>query len=139
MTTRVKITLGDLEFVARLESAEAPETCALFQSMLPYQATMVHACWSGEAGVILLADVERAPQIENATSHPSVGDILFYAGGRSEPKILFPYGSAEFTSKVGLLAGNHFLTIEENREQLGQVDRLLLWQGAQNVMFEIAD
>jgi hypothetical protein len=36
----------------------------------------------------------------------------------------------------GPLAGNHFLTIVEGREQLGEVGRLLCWEGAQDISFE---
>ncbi|HEY1017215.1 MAG TPA: DUF3830 family protein [Herpetosiphonaceae bacterium] len=137
--SKIRITLGDLEFMGRLEGLRAPATCDVFRSMLPYHTTIVHSCWSGEAGVILLGQDESRPQVENATSYPAPGDLLFYAGGQSEPKILFAYGSTQFGSKIGPLAGNHFLTIEGNRERLADVDQLLLWKGAQDISFELAD
>jgi len=34
------------------------------------------------------------------------------------------------------LAGNHFLTIVEGREQLRQLGNKVLWEGAQDVLFE---
>jgi hypothetical protein len=36
----------------------------------------------------------------------------------SETELLFAYGSSRFASKVGQLAGNHFLEIIAGRERL---------------------
>jgi hypothetical protein len=75
---------------------------------------------------------------ENATSYPAPGEILFYPGGYSETEILVPYGPTRFASKLGQLAGNHFLTVIESREQLREMGRLVLWEGAQDIVFEPA-
>ena len=40
-----------------------------------------------------------------------------------------------FASKVGQLAGNHFLTIIERAELLPELGRLTPWQGAQPIEF----
>jgi Protein of unknown function (DUF3830) len=69
-------------------------------------------------------------------SYPAAGELLFYPGGLSEVEILFPYGATCFASKMGQLAGNHFATIEEGREQLPELGRAILWEGAQDVSFE---
>lgn len=76
---------------------------------------------------------------ENHTSHPSVGDILFYPGGYSETEIILAYGSCCFASKMGQLAGNHFLTVVEGREALRALGTRVLWEGAQPIVFELAD
>jgi hypothetical protein len=76
---------------------------------------------------------------ENHTSHPSRGDILLYPGGFSETEILFAYGSAHFASKMGQLAGNHFLTVIEGQENLEALGKLVLWQGAQDILFELVE
>jgi hypothetical protein len=73
---------------------------------------------------------------ENANSYPAAGEILLYPGGLSEVEILFPYGATCFASKMGQLAGNHFATIEEGREQLPELGRIVLWEGAQPIVFE---
>lgn len=75
---------------------------------------------------------------ENATSHPAPGQLLFYPGGLSETEILVPYGSCLFASKVGQLAGNHFATIDERLDDLAELGRATLWQGAQDIAFEEA-
>ena len=89
--------------------------------------------------------VPRAPvtdsgaERENHTSRPLPGDILFYPGGISEPEILVPYGTASFASKVGPLAGNHFLSIVEGQEDLARFGHKVLWEGAQDILFELRD
>jgi len=134
--TLLRITAGPFQFTARMEDEAAPRTCAAFRALLPYRQKLIHARWSGEACWIPLGDFDLGVDYENHTSHPSRGDILFYPGGLSETEILFPYGSARFASKVGQLAGNHFLTIVEGGEQLYELGRLVLWQGAQDIVFE---
>ena len=73
---------------------------------------------------------------ENHTSYPGPGQILLYPGGFSETEILFPYGGTCFASKLGQLAGNHFLTIVAGNEHLRELGRLVLWEGAQDILFE---
>ena len=132
----LRITAGPFVFTAQLEEESAPETCAAFRQLLPYRQKIIHARWSGEACWIPLGEFKLGVGFENHTSHPSRGDILFYPGGYSETEILFPYGSACFASKMGQLAGNHFLTIVEGREQLADMGKLVLWEGAQDIVFE---
>ena len=74
---------------------------------------------------------------EHTTGEPAPGAILFYPGGISETEILFPYGTARFACVKGPLAGNHFLTIVEGRESLTELGRLLGWEGAQEISFEV--
>lgn len=132
----VRITVGPLVFAARLETAAAPRTCAAFRRLLPYRQQIIQARWSGEAGWIPLGDLDLGLGPENATSEPAPGELLLYPGGISETEILFPYGSARFASKVGPLAGNRFLTVVDGREALPELGRRLLWQGAQEIVFE---
>jgi hypothetical protein len=97
--------------------------------------------WSGEGcwvplGDWVLEDGEGKVSFENATSHPAPGDILFYPGGYSETEIIMAYGACCFASKLGQLAGNHFLTITEGRENLRTLGVKVLWEGAQDILFE---
>jgi hypothetical protein len=102
--------------------------------LLPYHQKVIHARWSGEAAWIPLGDFDLGVGYENHTSHPSRGDLPFYPSGISETEILFPYGSALFASRMGQLAGNHFLTVIEGRERLAEMGRLVLWHGAQDII-----
>ncbi|MGC4193192.1 MAG: DUF3830 family protein [Thermomicrobiales bacterium] len=131
----LRITVGDLEFQAQYEDA-APQTVAAFDAVLPFRQKLIQARWSGESGWVPLGDYQLGVGLENATSYPSPGEILFYPGGYSETEILFPYGRTCFASTLGQLAGNHFLTIVEGREQLREAGRRIVWEGAQEIVFE---
>ena len=116
-----------------MELENAPRTCERFETLLPLINKVIHSRWSGEAVWIPLGDFDMGLDFENHTSHGSKGDILLYPGGFSETEILLVYGSSRFASKMGQLAGNHFLTIVEGREDLEAMGELVLWQGAQDV------
>ncbi len=139
--TRIRITAGGHHFVAETHP-DAPNTVAAFMKLLPYRQQLIHVRWSGEGCWVPLGDQQfehdgKALGFENHTSHPSVGDILFYPGGYSETEIILAYGACSFSSKMGQLAGNHFLTIVEGKEHLPALGRKVLWEGSQPVLFEI--
>jgi hypothetical protein len=119
------------------EPNAAPLTCARFESMLPYRERLIHVRWSGEACWIPLGGLDLGVGYESATSYPAPGQLLFHSGGISETEILLAHGSVRFASKVGQLAGNHFLTIVEGAEHLTELGRLTLWQGAQPIEFTL--
>jgi hypothetical protein len=135
--TDLRILVGEeFEFIGRLEEEDAPLTCAAFSKLLPFQNKLIHARWSGEATWIPLGDFNVGVDFENHTSYPSAGQLLLYPGGLSETEILFPYGSVSFASRVGQLAGNHFLTIVSGNDQLKALGRKILWEGALDIIFE---
>ena len=136
--TTLTITAGPHEFSARMEEERAPKTCAAFQELLPFESKLIHVRWSGESCWVPMGDFETGLPFENHTSHPAPGEILWYPGGCSETEILFPYGGCMFSSIVGQLAGNHFLTIESGAEHLRELGELTLWEGAQDVVFRSA-
>ena len=131
----LRITAGPLEFGADWVEA-APKTCAAFAERLPFRNKIIHVRWSGESAWIPLGDMETSITFENHTSHPAPGEILLYPGGYSETEILFPYGGTCFSSIVGQLAGNHFLTVVEGREHLRPLGEHVLWHGAQDIVFD---
>ncbi len=131
----VSITAGEFTFGARFEPA-APLTVARFRSLLPYRERIIHVRWSGEACWIPLGALDLGLGYENATSYPAPGQIILHPGGISETEILLAYGSVQFASKVGVLAGNHFLTITDGLDRLAELGRAVLWRGAQEIVFK---
>src|SRR4051812_14702682 len=134
---RLRMLVGTgLHFELHLETDAAPKTCAAFVAALPFRGKLLQARWSGEAAWIPLGDRNFGVSFENHTSHPLPGQILLYPGGYSETEILVPYGSTMFASKLGQLAGNHFATVVAGREQLAELGRRVLWEGAQDVVID---
>ena len=136
--TPLKITAGPYTFDARLETELAPKTSAAFAAVLPFESQIVHVRWSGEGVWIPLGDRDFGVSYENHTSHPAPGQILLYPGGISETEIILAYGAVDFASKMGQLAGNHFLTLTSGLENLPLLGKLVLWEGAQTIRFELA-
>jgi hypothetical protein len=136
--TMLSIVAGPYTFAARMEEEAAPKTCAVFRRLLPYKERIIHVRWSGEGCWIPLGDLDLGLGYENHTSHPAPGQIILYPGGISETEILLAYGGVSFASKVGQLAGNHFLTITEGGENLAALGKLCLWKGAQDIVFDLA-
>ena len=135
----LRITAGPFAFTARLEEEAAPNTCAAFRGLLPYRQKLIHARWSGEACWIPLGEFALGVGFENHTSHPAPGDVLFYPGGYSETELLIAYGACSFASRMGPLAGNHFMTLLDSRDRLRALGRRVLWEGAVDVLFEADD
>lgn len=133
----IEIVVGDLHFAAKLLDDRAPKTCAAFRALLPFSQKLIQARWSGEAAWIPLGDFDLKVPLENATSYPSRGDILFHPADASETEILFPYGSCVFASKVGVLPGSHFMTLTMGLEHLPELGRRVLYEGAQPVSFTV--
>jgi hypothetical protein len=137
MRERISVTVGEtFRFTAELQDDAAPETCAAFRKIMPYRNKLVHCRWSGEGCWIPLGDYKLGVGYENHTSHPAPGELLWYPGGISETELLFAYGDVMFSSKMGQLAGNHFLTIVEGLEQLPAMGRRVLYEGAHEIVFE---
>ena len=135
---RLKIAAGPFTFGGRLETEAAPNTCAAFVRSLPFVSQIVHVRWSGEGVWMPLGDLDFGVGYENHTSYPAPGQMILYPGGISETEILLAYGGVRFASKVGQLAGNHFLTIVEGAENLYELGRTTLYKGAQPIRFEPA-
>ncbi|NYE26994.1 DUF3830 family protein [Pigmentiphaga litoralis] len=135
MSKRIRMTAGGYTFIAETHP-DAPLTVAAFEKLLPYRQKLIHVRWSGEGCWIPLGDFRLGVDFENHTSHPSKGDILFYPGGYSETEIILAYGPCSFSSRMGQLAGNHFLTLVEGQEHLQALGKKVLWEGAQDVLFE---
>lgn len=132
------VTAGPFSFEGKLEMEAAPKTCAAFLRQMPFVSKIVHVRWSGEGVWMPLGDLDFGVGYENHTSYPAPGQIILYPGGISETEILLAYGGVHFASKMGQLAGNHFITLTSGLENLYALGRKTLWEGAQDIRFEIA-
>ena len=134
--SKLKVIAGPYAFEGRLETELAPKTCASFLSRLPFESKVVHVRWSGEGVWIPLGDYNFNVEYENHTSFPAPGQVILYPGGISETEILLAYGGVHFASKMGQLAGNHFVTLTSGLENLAAFGKTVLWKGAQKIRFE---
>lgn len=132
----LRIIAGPFTFPARFETGLAPKTCEIFRKLLPYTEQVIHVRWSGEGVWIPLGDTDFKIPAENQTSYPAPGHLIVYPGGISETEILLAYGGVHFASKVGQLAGNHFITITGNHDDLPKLGKKVLWEGAQAFRIE---
>ena len=133
--TTLRIKAGPYEFEAQTEDL-APNTSTKFLGMLPYRQQIIHVRWSGEGCWIPLGELDLGLQYENHTSYPAPGEFILYPGGISETEILLAYGGVHFASKMGQLAGNHFITLTSGLENLTAFGKTVLWKGAQKIRFE---
>ena len=136
---KLRMTAGDFTFAGKFETEKAPNTVAAFRRQLPYSSKIVHVRWSGEGVWVPLGDTDFGIGYENHTSHPAPGHVLLYPGGISETELLIAYGGLHFSSKMGQLAGNHFITLTGGLENLPELGRRVLWEGAQPIRFELDD
>ncbi|MBN9677777.1 DUF3830 family protein [Salipiger bermudensis] len=134
--TKLKVTIAGIEFDALFEEDAAPKTVAAFRAQMPYTSKVVHVRWSGEGVWIPLGETDFGVDYENHTSFPAPGQFILYPGGISETEILLAYGGVHFASKMGQLAGNHFITLTSNLDKLKEIGPKVLWEGAQDIHFE---
>lgn len=136
----VTVRIGAEPFPARLLRDQAPRSCKVLMALLSYSGKVIHARWSGEALWSPLAEVWTLGLVLPLESPGTLlrpGEVLLYAGGRSEPELLIPYGTSRFASKAGPLEGNPVLVIENRLERLFELGRDVLWRGA--MPFSIED
>jgi hypothetical protein len=129
----IQIDIGDLKFTARLEQERAPASVAALLRLLPLSGSLLQARWSGEAAWMPLGSLDVGVGAENDTQRPAPGQILLHPKGISETEILIPYGETVFASKAGALRGNHVMTIVQGADQLPELGRRVLWEGAQPI------
>ena len=135
------VSIGSSIFPASVEAATASASCRALMQLLPYNGTVLHARWSGEAIWSPLQTTWPAESLlpeENAVAEPRPGQLLLYAGQDSEPEILIPYGETRFASRFGGLRGNPVLTIVERLDELARVGRSILENGAGTLRIAIA-
>jgi hypothetical protein len=136
--SEIRVNAGPYSFLGRFETENAPKTVAAFRNHMPFKSKIVHVRWSGEGVWMPLGDLDFGVGFENNTCYPSAGQIILYPGGVSETEILLAYGYVNFASKAGQLSGNHFVTLTEGLENLYTLGRKTLYEGAQDILFELS-
>jgi hypothetical protein len=126
-------------FAARLLTAEAPKTCETIQRRLPFSYRFHHSIVSGQALVTLPPDLTVERENQRVAGVPP-GTLAFLV--RDEPvlvpdEIYIAYGL--FISR-GLTVDmkqpvNIFARVEEKLDELAQVGRRVLMEGAETVRF----
>jgi hypothetical protein len=134
MSVTIRIQAGRFALSGHTVDA-APQSVAWFLDRLPWSGSLIHVRWSGEAVWMPIGADRIELGYENHTAHPSIGDVLLHPGGFSEAELLIAYGGCSFASRMGPLAGNHFLTLDAPRETLAALGHAVLWEGAQAVQF----
>jgi hypothetical protein len=61
--------------------------------------------------------------------------VPLYPGGISETEIILAYGGVSFASKMGPLAGNHYITLTSGVENLRTLGEIVLWKCAEEIGF----
>lgn len=135
---QLRITIAAHVFEARLETDRAPRSCRALVDLLPLRNKLFQTRWSGEATWVPLGSHEFDLPYENHTTYPLPGHLLLFKGGISQPELLLAYGATAFSSKVGPLAGNHVATLVGDAAQLAIIGQLVLWEGAQDILIEVA-
>jgi hypothetical protein len=134
------LEIENFKFIAKLHEDKAPKTVESLLKLLPYQSKVIHARFSGEAiWIPLPADFPLNVPLENQTSYPSKGELLYYPGYVSEKEVLIPYGATIFSSRVGQLPGNHFASIVDDDERLAEVGTKVLWEGAKDIHISMGE
>jgi hypothetical protein len=135
---RIQLTVGSFSFTGQFETQAAPNAVRWLAGRLPLHGIGLHARWSGEAGWAPLG-VEVRLDPENATTYPHPGQVLLYAGLKSEPELLIPYGACAFACRAGTLAGSHVITLTSNISSLRTMGETLLRGGAQALLLTALD
>jgi hypothetical protein len=133
------LSIGGRPFVARLRWDLAPQSCERLMQMLPLCGQVIHARWSGEAVWLPLGmnwPIGSILEPESATGHPQPGEVLLFAGPRSEPELLIVYGTTRFACQAGPLEGNPVLLIQNDLPQLVECGREILLHGAMELRIE---
>lgn len=137
--TKIKMTSGSFEWIARLEEETAPASSRWLLERLPLSIEMIQAAWSGKAVFSSLKGAGREVVFEGATSYPTLGQVLLYPGDDkgNQGELYMPYGGNCFACPTGQLAGNPFLTIIAGAERLEAFGRKVRWEGVQVLTFEL--
>ena len=130
-------------FVARLLEKEAPKTCRAIKAKLPFSYRFHHSIVSGQALVTLPPDLTVERENQRVAGIPP-GALSFLV--RDEPvlvpdEIYIAYGI--FISR-GLTVDmkqpvNVFAQIEDKLDELAQVGRRVLMNGAETVRFSLVE
>lgn len=129
-------------FYARLLEQEAPKTCSTMKARLPFEYRFHQSIVSGQALVTLPPDltIERENQRVSGILPGAISFLVKDEPALVPDEIYIAYGL--FISR-GLTIDmkqpvNHFAQIEDNLEELMNVGKRVLMEGAEVVRFSLA-
>ena len=123
-----------MRFVARGEEELAPKTVAAFKASLPLDDRIIHCRWSGSPtgsrGATATSGSARRtrPRTRTRASSRSIR-----AGERDRAALSVRLLLVRVEGRPSV--GDHFATLVEGGEQLPELGRLTLWEGAQQITF----
>ncbi len=103
---------------------------------MPFESQMVHVRWSGEGVWLPLGDLDFGVGYENHTQLSGARPDHPVSRRHQRDRDPAAYGGVHFASKMGQLAGNHFITLTSGLDRLPELGKTVLWKGAQKVRFE---
>jgi len=130
------VRAGDFTFQARFEEQLAPKTCAAFRKANAVREPGHPCALSGEGVWMPLAISISACLTRTTPAIPRPARSSSIPAASSETEI--PLGlmaGVHFASKMGQLAGNHFITLTSGLENLAAFGKTVLWKGAQKIRF----
>ena len=90
-------------------------------------------------GLNTLGDINFFVTYKNHLVHPALVQIILYPKEISGTKIFLAYGGVNFSSKMGQLAGDHFITFTSGLENSTKLGSSILWQDLHYIIFENID
>jgi len=130
-------------FYARLLENEAPKTCEIIKSRLPFEYRFQQSIVSGHAVVCIPPDLTVPPENQRTIGIPAGGlSFLVADPPRNVPDEMYIAYGPYFVSRCSYIEMqqpvNVFAQIDENLDELRKIGQRILLEGAEIVKFSLA-